>query len=165
MSELDRLAHLLVESGDAENPSPEALRDLVQRLRSIAVVGISRDPMKPARRVPSYLAAKGIEVLPVNPEARWLLGRPCRSTLSAVVEPVDLVLIFRPGSEAREVMHAAAARPEAPCVWLQRGIRNDAAAREIRSLKRGAVVQNLCLFEAHRALDQNLPRPLVGRAF
>lgn len=165
MSELERLSQLLEESQDPGNPSPEVLRDLVSRLRSIAVVGISRDPMKAARRVPSYLAAKGIQVHPVNPKARWLLGRPCRPDLRSVVEPVELVLVFRPSAEAGAIATSAAARPEAPAVWLQRGIRDDDAMAQIRSANRGLAIQNLCLFEAHRALDQNLPRPLVGRAF
>jgi uncharacterized protein len=161
MSELDRLAHLLSESGDRGNPDPAALRTLVGGLRRIAVVGVSRDPMKDARRVPSYLAAKGIDILPVNPFAEWLLGRPARDSLSEVTEPVDLVLVFRPSDEAGTLIELAASRPERPAVWLQEGIRADGAARAARD-EGVRVVQDLCLFRAHRALTENLPGP-VGR--
>ncbi len=162
MSELDRIAHLLAESGDAENPGPEALRDLVRRIHRVAVVGISRNPLKDARRVPSYLAAKGMDIFPVNPFAEWLLGRPARPQLSAVVEAVDLVLLFRPSAEAGPLIAEAARRPERPAVWLQEGIRSDAAARAARG-DGIPVVQDLCLFKAHRALSENHPRPVMRR--
>jgi uncharacterized protein len=133
MSELDRLAHLLGDSGDVENPGPEALRDLIQRLRSVAVVGVSRNPLKAARRVPSYLAAKGLDIFPVNPFAEWLLGRPARGSLAEVTETVELVLLFRPSEEAGALIDEAAARRDRPAVWLQEGIRADAPARAARA--------------------------------
>jgi uncharacterized protein len=162
MPELERLAQLLVQSGDVWNPDPETIRSIVARVRRLAVVGISRDPMKDARRVPSYLAAKGLEVLPVNPAARWLLGRPVVPTLEALREPVDLVLVFRPSKEAGPLVAQAAQRPEKPVIWLQEGIRADAEASKARSSGR-VVVQDLCLHKVHRALDENLPRILISR--
>jgi len=160
MSELARLAHLLADSSDPGNPGPTELRDLLARIRRVAVVGISRDPLKDARRVPSYLAAKGLDIVPVNPHATWLLGRPAVAHLDEVLEPADLVLVFRPSSEAGEVIRTALHRPEAPAIWLQEGIRADAEAEQARGLGR-SVVQDLCLFKAHRTLDENLP----GAAF
>lgn len=156
MSELDRLAHLLAESSDAGNPNPAQLRDLLVRIRRVAVVGISRDPLKDARRVPSYLAAKGLDIVPVNPFATWLLGRPAVAHLDEVTEPVDMVLVFRPSDEAGAVISVATRRPERPSIWLQEGIRADTEAERARSLGR-FVVQDLCLFKAHRTLDENLP--------
>jgi uncharacterized protein len=159
MSELDRLAHLLAESGDRSNPSPAGLRDLVRGVRSAAVVGISRNPLKAARRVPSYLAAKGIDIFPVNPFAEWMLGRPARASLEEVTEAVDLVLLFRPSEEAGALIDEAAARSERPAVWLQEGIRSDDRAQAARA-SGVRVVQDLCLFKAHSALVDNRPRPV-----
>jgi predicted CoA-binding protein len=156
MSELDRLAHLLAESSDSGNPDPAQLRDLLGRIRRVAVVGISRDPLKDARRVPSYLAAKGLDIVPVNPFATWLLGRPAVAHLNEVREPVDLVLVFRPSHKAGEVVSVATGRPEEPAIWLQEGIRADAETEHARGQGR-SVVQDLCLFKAHRTLDDNLP--------
>jgi uncharacterized protein len=158
MSDLDRLNHLLAQSGDGANPSPEELRTVLLSLRRIAVVGISRDPRKDARRVPSYLAAKGIDVLPVNPHAEWLLGRPSKARIEDVEDRVDLVLLFRPSEDAGDLIPRAARRPERPCVWLQEGIRADAPAAAARS-EGIRVVQDLCLFKAHRALAANVTRP------
>jgi predicted CoA-binding protein len=164
MSELQRLTHLLAERPVPDNPSPEVLLELLAELRRVAVVGISRDPLKAARRVPSYLAAKGIEIEPVNPHSGWILGRPVMSSLDDVPGPLDLVLIFRPSEAVPPIVAAALRRQPCPAIWLQEGIRHDAAAAAAREA--GAlVVQDLCLFKAHRTLDANLPRvtPLLRR--
>lgn len=117
----------------------------------MAVVGISRFPEKPARRVPAYLAAKGYEIVPVNPSADRILGRQAYARLDDVADPVDIVLIFRPSEQAGAFVRAAAARPERPAIWLSEGIRADAeiaAAREEGIM----AVQDLCAYKAHRAL-------------
>lgn len=152
MSDLDRLRALLDKSRAPDNPSPEELRDLLEGIRTVAVVGLSRDPAKAARRVPSYLAARGLEVLPVNPYAERILGRPSRNRLEDVPEELDLVLVFRPSAEAGDVVRSALARPEAPAIWLQEGIVAPEAAREAREQGR-IVVQDLCIFKAHRELQ------------
>jgi predicted CoA-binding protein len=156
----ERLERVLRSSGDAKgNPGPEEMRRLIRKVERIAVVGMSRDPMKPARRVPSYLAAMGGEIIPVNPLAGRMLGKTARKTLEDVVERVDMVLIFRPSSEVAPFVRAAAARPEAPVIWLQEGIRDDQAAAEARAAGR-TVVQDLCIYRVHRAMGGTLRRGL-----
>lgn len=151
------LGVVLEESSDPDNPGVDEIHDLVRRTLTIAVVGMSRDPSKPARRIPSYLAAKGADVIPVNPAADRILGKRARSSLLEVTEPVDMVLVFRPSLEAGVVVRAAAARPDRPIIWLQEGIRNDEAAAEARN--QGLwVVQDLCLYKVHRALGDTLRR-------
>lgn len=151
------LEAVLEESSDPDNPGPEEIHDLVRRTITIAVVGISRDATKPARRIPSYLAAKGGEIIPVNPHAGRILGKPVRHTLAEVTEPVDLVLVFRPSPDAGEVVRVAAARPERPVIWLQEGIRADEEAARARAAGI-TVVQDLCLYEVHRALGDTRRR-------
>lgn len=156
--ELQRLARLLEEAGDPGNPGPAQIREIVRRTMKIAVVGISRDPLKPARRVPAYLAAKGAEILPVNPHAMRILGRPSRPTLMDVLEPVDMVLLFRPSAQVGPFIREAAARPERPVIWLQEGIRSDPEANEARAAGR-VVVQNLCIYKVHRSFADTLRTP------
>jgi predicted CoA-binding protein len=156
----ERLERVLRSSGDAaRNPGPDDMRRLIRRTERIAVVGMSRDPMKAARRVPSYLAAMGGQIIPVNPLAGRMLGKTARATLEDVVEPVDMVLIFRPSREVAPFVRAAAARPEAPVIWLQEGIRDDEAAAEARAAGR-IVVQDLCIYRVHRAMGGTLRRGL-----
>lgn len=151
MDHMSALRAVLAESSDPLNPSTEQIRELFQRVHRLAVVGISRDPTKAARRVPSYLAAKGYDITPVNPNAERIMGRLAHSTVGAVPDPVELVVVFRPSDEAGGVIHEAMTRPERPAIWLQEGIRADVEAAEAR--KRGwLVVQDLCTYKVHRAL-------------
>lgn len=151
MDRLGALRNLLAESSDPDNPEAERILRLFETMHRIAVVGLSRHPHKAARRVPSYLAAHGYEVVPVNPHADRLLGQHARATLEEVTDPVDLVLIFRPSDQAGAFVEQAAARPERPAIWLQEGIRSDDAAAAARAEGR-LVVQDLCTYKVHRAL-------------
>ena len=66
---------MLAASTDEHNPSAEELKALLERVERIGVIGLSRFPEKAARRVPSYLAAKGYEIVPINPNADRILGK------------------------------------------------------------------------------------------
>lgn len=151
METLSRLQSIIDESSDRENPGPEGVREIFDSVRTIAVVGISRNPEKAARRVPSYLAGRGYEVIPVNPHVDRILGKEARGSLLEVTEPVDMVLVFRPSEEAARIVEVAMGRGEKPVIWLQEGIRADEVASRARA--RGfTVVQDLCAFKAHKAL-------------
>jgi predicted CoA-binding protein len=149
-----RLLQVLEESSDPENPGPDEILDILERVRRIAVVGMSRDPQKPARRIPSYLAANGYEIIPVNPYAARILGKPARPTLDDVSEQVDMVLLFRPSDQVGPFIRQAATRPERPVIWLQEHIRSDAEARDARQSGL-TVVQDLCIFKVHREMGRD----------
>lgn len=151
MDPLDSLRLLLRESSDTENPPAEAVATLFQQLHRIAVVGLSRDPAKAARRVPSYLAAQGYEIHPVNPHASRLLGRQASASLSQIPQAMDLVVVFRPPAEAGAAIREAMGLEGGPAIWLQEGIRADREAAAARAAGR-LVVQDLCTYKVHRAL-------------
>ncbi len=151
MSTPEALIRVRASSSDPDNPSVEELRRMVLETRTVAVVGLSRDPTKAARRVPSYMATKGYDLIPVNPFADTLLGKRARASLTEVSEPVDMVVVFRPSHDAGTVVCQAAARPERPVIWLQEGIRNDDAVLPVREAG-GRVVQDLCFFKVHRVV-------------
>ena len=153
MDDLTQLRLLLSQSEDRANPSAEELRDLLERARHIAVIGLSRLSEKPARRVPAYLAAKGYEIVPVNPRADRIFGKQAYSRLEEVPGPVDIVLIFRPSDQAGAFVRVAAALPERPAIWLSEGIRADA---EIATAREEGImaVQDLCAYKVHRALGE-----------
>ncbi|MFY1634355.1 CoA-binding protein [Solwaraspora sp. WMMB335] len=95
---------------------------------TIAVVGASRDPAKPAHSVPAQLVRYGWRVVPVNPFVDELFGEPAYPSLTDLPMPVDLVNVFRPTPEAVAVVRQAV-QIGAPAIWLQSGITSDEARR------------------------------------
>lgn len=87
----------------------------------IAVVGASTNPDKPAHGVPARLIEAGFDVVPVNPGADEIWGRPAVASLADIDGPIDIVDVFRPADEAPDVVRAAIAAG-ARAVWLQLGI-------------------------------------------
>lgn len=148
---LEEVRQLLAASGDDDNPSAEELHELLEGATRIGVIGLSRFPEKAARRVPSYLAAKGYDVVPINPHADRILGKEAYDTLADVPGELDMVIVFRPSEEAGRHVREAMERPERPAIWLQQGI---FAPEEIADARAAGVraVQDLCSFQVHRAL-------------
>ena len=87
----------------------------------VAVVGLSRDPSKAAHSVPAALQAAGFQIVPVNPEAKELLGQPAFASLSEIPFAIELVLVFRPARFAAAIAEQAVAIG-AKALWLQQGI-------------------------------------------
>lgn len=152
MGELAALQAILDEGHDPENPDPSGLKAIMESVRSIAVIGVSRNPEKAARRVPAYLASNGYEIIPVNPFVDEIFGTQALDKLAEVEAGVDMVLVFRPSEEAAKILQEAAAREDQPVIWLQEGIQADTEANEARA-KGITVVQDLCTYKVHKALD------------
>ena len=111
-------------------PYPDAqLRAILERVRTIAMVGASSNWNRPSYFVMKYLQNKGYRVIPVNPgiAGETLLGEKVYANLRDIPEPVDMVDMFRAAREAPAVV-ADAIAIGAKVVWMQLGIRNDAAA-------------------------------------
>jgi len=134
------------------------IRALLQRSRSIAVVGIKDAATDDAFRVPRYLQAQGYRILPVNPKLDRVLGRRAFASLAELDEPVDLVNLFRAPVHLPAHVDEILALAEPPrCVWMQLGIRHPEAAQRLE--RAGiAVVQDRCLMVEHRRL---LSKPAV----
>jgi uncharacterized protein len=117
----------------------------------IAVVGASRDPLKPAHTVPLQMMRHGWRIIPVNPFVDEVFGVKAYKTLADIEEPIDLVDIFRPAHDAIDVVRQAAAI-KAPAVWLQSGIVS-AEARRIAEEAGMDYVEDRCL-AVERAVGQ-----------
>ncbi|MCP2111485.1 UNVERIFIED_ORG: putative CoA-binding protein [Methylorubrum zatmanii] len=111
---------------------PDAqIRTVLKEARSIALVGASANPARPSYIVFKYLAERGYTVTPVNPglAGQPLLGRPVIARLSDLTGPVDMVEIFRNSAAAGPLVDEALALPVPPkVIWMQLGVRDDAAA-------------------------------------
>jgi len=111
----------------AKNLSDVEARRLMGRGTTIAVVGCSTNPDKPAHFVPKYLQEHGYTIIPVNPNVRTVLGLPCWPSLDGAPGPIEVVDVFR-RSELVEPVVDAAIRVGATAVWMQDGVVNEAAA-------------------------------------
>jgi len=102
--------------------------EILEKARTIAVVGASRDPNKAGGSVPEGLQRRGFRIIPINPYAETLFGERVYRTLLDVPEPIDLVDVFRPASDAPAIAEQAVA-VGAKALWLQLDIRSDEARR------------------------------------
>src|SRR5438876_5116761 len=126
-------------------PYPDAqIRAILERARTIAMVGASSNWNRPSYFVMKYLQGKGYRVIPVNPgiAGQNLLGETAYASLREIPEPVDMVDVFRPARDAPGIVDDAIAIG-AKVVWMQLGIRNDAAAEKAEAAGI-EVVMNRC---------------------
>lgn len=116
---------------------------ILREFRSIAVVGLSRDPSKAAHAIPARMQRAGYRVIPVNPFVAEVLGEKSYPTLAEVPFSVEVVLVFRPSAEAAAIAKAAVAIG-AKALWLQQGI----VSEEARHIAEGAgllYVEDRCI--------------------
>src|SRR5258705_815497 len=110
----------------------EEIRALIQTTKRIAVLGIKPDAQadQPSVYVPMYLKKAGFEIIPVPvyyPEATVILGEKVYRKLIDIPSAIDMVDVFRRSHDvAGHIDDILAKKPNS--VWLQSGIRNDAAA-------------------------------------
>jgi predicted CoA-binding protein len=133
------------------------LREILTKCKTIAVVGLSRDPSKDSHRVAEYLKNHGFRIIPVNPFAEKILGeKSYRSLLdiaAQVQKTIEIVDIFRPSSDVPPIVEQVVqlkklyGKPYA--VWMQLGIINMQAAETAR--KAGlTVIMDKCMMQEHR---------------
>jgi predicted CoA-binding protein len=128
------------------------LRELLRRVRSIAVLGIKDGADDDAFRVPRYMQAHGYRILPINPKLASVLGERALPSLAALEGGVDLVNVFRaPQHVPAHVDEILALSPRPLAVWLQLGIAHAEAAARLAAAGI-AVVQDRCLMVDHRRL-------------
>lgn len=125
---------------------------ILNKYRTVAIVGLSPDPSRPSHRVASYLDMHGYKVIPVNPHAQEILGKTSYPNLSSVPEPIEIVDIFRSSEEVMPVVDEAI-KTGAKVVWMQEGIINEQAAFKARDAGL-LVVMNKCMFKEHRRLGR-----------
>lgn len=127
-----------------------ALRQLLRTTRVIAVVGLSDDPARPSYSVARYLQAQGYQIVPINPDVSEVLGEAAYPDLASVPVEIDLVDIFRRADAVGPHVDEAIQKGT-KAVWLQLGIRNDAALQKAERHGLQAV-QDLCIAVEHRRL-------------
>ena len=130
------------------------IAEILKSSRTIAVVGLSSNPMRPSNGVAEYLRRAGYRIIPVNPKETEVLGEKCYARLEDILEKIDIVDIFRRPEYVPEVVDSAI-RIGAKTIWMQEGVIHEAAAAQAR--KAGLeVVMDRCILKEHRKLDRAL---------
>lgn len=131
------------------------LRRLLADARVVAMVGASPKWVRPSHFVMKYLQGKGYRVIPVNPAAagQAILGERVHARLADVGEPVDIVDVFR-NSEAAGPIADEAIALGAKAVWMQLGVRNEAAAERARAAGLRVVMDRCIKIEYGRLIGE-----------
>ena len=130
----------------------DPIADILSNYKTIAVVGLSSNPMRPSHEVSEYMQRAGYRIIPVNPNETEVLGERSYARLEDVPESVDVVNVFRRAEEVPTVVESAI-RVGAKVVWMQLGIANEEAAEKAREAGL-AVVEDACILIEHRRLGR-----------
>lgn len=128
----------------------ETLLEILKRVETIAVVGLSSKEHRAGYTVPAYLQAQGYRIVPVNPHLDRALGEQAYPDLLSLPFPVDMVLIFRRPEAVPPVVEQAI-EIGAGVVWMQLGITHQSAAEQAREAGI-EVVMDSCMAIEHRRL-------------
>jgi predicted CoA-binding protein len=126
------------------------VRQVLKDCTTIAVVGISTDPLKPSHYVARYMQERGYRVVPVNPRYEQVLGETCYARLQDIPFAVDMVNVFRRTEDVMPVAQDAAAIG-AKCLWQQIGVLNHQAVSLARASGMDSVMDR-CLKVEHARL-------------
>jgi len=141
--------------------SDEEAKEILTKYRTVAVVGLSRDPSKYSYTVADYLRNHGFNILPVNPSADEIMGlKSYKSLLDMPIElqkTIEVVDIFRPSADVPPIVEQAVQMRKIhgtpQVIWMQLDIINQQAAEMAR--KAGmTVIMNKCMMKEHNALKE-----------
>jgi uncharacterized protein len=126
----------------------DQITELLKTAKTIAVVGLSNNPMRAAYGVSAYMQSQGYRIIPVNPEADVVLGEKVYKSLSEVPDKIDIVDIFRRSEFVGPIVDEAIQKG-AKAVWMQETVVDEEAAQKARD-KGMFVVMDRCILEEHR---------------
>lgn len=138
---------------------PDPIADVLKRARTIAVVGLSDNPLRPSFGVSAYMQSHGYRIIPVNPRIKSCLGEKAYASLLDIPElnisqednpeKIDIVNIFRRPEYVEEIVDQAI-QLKVPAIWMQEEVIHERAAEKAR--KAGIfVVMDRCILKEHRA--------------
>ena len=126
----------------------DVVAKILRSARTIAVVGLSSNPMRASHEVAEYLKSAGYRIIPVNPNETAVLGEKSYARLEDVPGEIGIVDVFRRAEDVPPVVESAI-RVGAKVVWMQLGIENAEAAERARAAGL-IVVEDACVFVEHR---------------
>ncbi|WPF77282.1 CoA-binding protein [Bacillus velezensis] len=133
-----------------QNPSKSEIKEILDRSKRIAVVGLSDRPDRTSYMVSKAMQDEGYEIIPVNPTIDEALGVKAVASLKDVEGPIDIVNVFRRSEQLPGVAEEFL-QTDAPVFWAQQGLANEEAYRMITDKGRTAVM-DLCIKVAHAVI-------------
>jgi predicted CoA-binding protein len=131
------------------NANDDQMKEILESVKTIAVLGLSPDESKDSNKVARYLQSKGYKIIPVYPkDDEDILGEKVYTSLADVPQGVDMIYIFRKPNALDAIADAAIARGDIKVFWSQKGIVNNAAAQKAEDAGM-KVVQNHCSMVEH----------------
>ena len=124
---------------------------LFESMKTVAVIGLSSNPMRPSFGVSRFLQRQGYRIIPVNPQETEVLGERAYSSICDVNEPVDVVNVFRRPVHLPQIVKDLIGR-NFRCLWLQEGVVNQEAAAMAESAGIPVVMDRCILKEMARFL-------------
>ena len=128
----------------------QGIRELLEKSRTIAVVGLSSKKFRPSYGVAEYMQKAGYRIIPVNPHETEVLGEKAYARLDDIPEKIDIVDIFRRSEFVAPIVDAAI-RIKASVVWMQEGVVHEDGARQARDAGL-TVVMDRCILKEHMRL-------------
>jgi predicted CoA-binding protein len=125
----------------------DAIPEILKQGKTLAVVGLSSKAMRPSHGVAEYMQKNGYRIIPVNPREESVLGEKCYASLDAVLEPFDVVVVFRRPEFVPDIVEAAI-RKGAKAIWMQEGVVHEQAAERARAAGL-TVVMDRCILKEH----------------
>jgi hypothetical protein len=126
---------------------PDTVAEILEKYKTLAIVGLSSKRTRPSFGVASYMKNHGYRIIPVNPHEASVLGEKASASLDEIGEAVEVVVIFRRPECVPEVVEAAI-RKQAKVVWMQEGIIHEGAAQHARAAGL-EVVMDRCILKEH----------------
>jgi predicted CoA-binding protein len=127
-----------------------SIKEILERYKTIAVVGLSSQAWRASYSVSQYMQSVGYRIIPVNPRETEVLGEKAYPSLDDVPEPFEIVNIFRRSEYVPDIVEAAIRR-RARVVWMQLGVVHEDAAARAREAGLD-VVMDRCILQDHAAL-------------
>ena len=132
----------------ASLPQSDPIAEVLKKAKTIAVVGLSDNPLRPSHGVSAYMQSHGYHIIPVNPQIAECLGEKSYASLLDIPEKIDIVNIFRRPEYVEEVVDQAI-QLKVPAIWMQEEVIHEKAAEKAR--KAGVfVVMDMCILKEHR---------------
>jgi hypothetical protein len=133
----------------ASLPQSDPIAELLKGAKTIAVVGLSCNPLRASHGVSAYMQTHGYRIIPVNPQIEECLGEKAYGTLLDVPGKIDIVNIFRRPEFVEEVVDQAI-QLKVPAIWMQEDVIHEEAAQKARQAG-FFVVMDRCILKEHRA--------------